>query len=132
MEMAEVQQVVKKFEEYGMRLFTDYPTIENQHCFMVDNMIVYLDKKDNTIAVSFLASSKPEEVANSMMILSEIEGLDDIYVMESFVYDMNDKFISGNDAHVLVKESIKHEAIKEFAKRQTYIEVLSKANCYKC
>ena len=130
--MAEVSDVVKKFEEYGMKLFTDYPTPENQHCFMVDNMIVYLDKNDNSIAVSFLASSKPEEVANNMMILKEIEGLDDIYVMESFVYDMNDKFVSGDEAHKIVRESIQHEALKEFAKRQTYIEVLSKAKCFDC
>jgi 3-methyladenine DNA glycosylase AlkC len=132
MEMAEIKHVVKKFEEYGMRLFTDYPTEENQHCFMVENMIVYLDKKDNSIAVSFLASSKPEQVAQNMMILSEIKDLDDIYVMESFVYDMNDKFVSGDDAHNLVKQSIEHEALKEFAKRQTYIEVLSKAKCFDC
>lgn len=132
MEMAKVTEVVKKFEKYGMKLFTDYQTVENQHCFMVENMIVYLDKKDNTIAVSFLASSKPEEVANNMMILSEIEDLNDIFVMESFVYDMNDKFISGDDAHKIVKESIEHNALKEFAKRQTYIEVLSKAKCFDC
>lgn len=132
MVMAEISDVVKKFEEYGMKLFTDYPTPENQHCFMVDNMIVYLDKNDNSIAVSFLASSRPEEVANNIMILKEIEGLDDIYIMESFVYDMNDKFLSGDEAHKLVKEAIQHEALKEFAKRQTYIDILSKAKCFDC
>ena len=132
MEMAEVSQVIKKFEQYGMKMFTDHPSTEHQHCFMVENMIVYLDKKDNSIAVSFLASSKPEEVASNMMILSEIEDLDGIYIMESFVYDMDDKFISGDDAHKLVKKSIEHEALRDFAKRQTYIEVLSKANCHEC
>ena len=130
--MPEVKKVANKFKEYGMKLFTDYPVEKNEHCFMVDNMIVYLDKKDNTIAVSFLASSKPEEVANYMMILNEIENLNEIFVMDSFVYDLNDKFVSGDDAHKLVKESIQHEALKEFAKRQTYIEVLSKANCFDC
>ena len=132
MKMAEVSDVVKKFEQYGMRLFSDYPTVENQHCFMVENMIVYLDKKECTVAVSFLASLKPEEVANNMMILSEIKGLKDIFVMESFVYDINDKFVSGDAAHRLVKNNIEHEALKNFAKRQTYLEVLNKANCYEC
>ena len=132
MEMAEVSDMVKKFEEYGMKLFTDYPSMENQHCFMVENMIVYLDKNDNTIAVSFLASSKPEEVASNLMILNEIEGLEDIYIMDSFVYDMNDRFVSGDEAHKIVKESIQHEALKEFAKRQTYIDVLTKAQCFEC
>jgi hypothetical protein len=130
--MAEVKMVTKKFKEYGMKVFTDYETIEDQHCFMVEDMIVYLDKKDNSIAVSFLASSKPEDVAQNMMILSEIEDLNEIFVMDSFVYDMNDKFVSGADAHKLVKKTIEHDAVKEFAKRQTFIEVLTKAKCFDC
>ena len=132
MEMAEVNEVVKKFEEYGMKLFTDYPTKKNEHCFMVENMIVYLDKDDNSIAVSFHASAKPEEVAQNMVILNEIKDLNDIYVMESFVYDLNEKFVSGDDAHKLVKELIEHEALREFTKRQSYIEVLTKAKCFDC
>ncbi|MCK5613100.1 hypothetical protein KAR91_65105 [Candidatus Pacearchaeota archaeon] len=132
MKIAEVNEVVKKFNEYGMKLFKDYPIEKSEHCFMVENMIVYLDKKDNTIAVSFHASAKPEEVANNMMILNEIEGLSDIYVMESFIYDINNRFLSGEEAHKLVKESIEHKALKEFAKRQTYIEVLTKAKCHEC
>ena len=75
---------------------------------------------------------KPEEVANNMMILNEIDGLSDIFVMESFVYDLNDKFLSGEDAHSLVRRSIENEALKEFATRQTYIEVLTKAKCHEC
>ncbi len=130
--MEKINEVVKKFNEYGMKLFTDYPIEKSEHCFMVENMIVYLDKKDNSIAVSFHASAKPEEVANNMMILNEIEGLSDIYVMESFVYDINDKFLSGDDAHKLVKESIEHNALKEFTRRQLYIELLTKEKCHEC
>jgi hypothetical protein len=132
MEMAEVDQVRKKFKEYGMKLFTDYSTREDEHCFMVDNMIIYLDKKDNSIAVSFLASAKPEEVASNMIVLNEIEGLSDIFVMESFVYDVNDKFLSGEEAHSLVKETIRHSALKEYVKRQTYLDILMKAKCFEC
>lgn len=130
--MADVSKVVDKFNEYGMRMFTDYPTTKNEHCFMVENMIVYLDKKDNTLAVSFLASSKPEVVANNLMVLNEIDDVDDIFIMESFVYDKNDKFVSGEDAHTIVKKSIELEALKEFTKRQAYTEVLVKANCFEC
>jgi hypothetical protein len=52
--------------------------------------------------------------------------------MDSFVYDLNEKFLSGDDAHKLVKESIEHEALREFTKRQAYIEVLGKAKCFDC
>ena len=67
-----------------------------------------------------------------MMILNEIKDLNDIYVMESFVYDMNDKLLSGEEAHRLVKQNIEYEALKEFAKRQRFIEFLTKAQCFEC
>ena len=132
MEMAEVEQVRKKFQQYGMRLYTDYSSREGEHCFMVDNMIIYLDKNDNSIAVSFLASAKPEEVATNMMVLNEIEDLSEIFVMESFVYDINDKFISGEEAHTLVRETIKHDILKDYVKRQAYLDILTKAKCFEC
>lgn len=132
MDMTDKYSVIKKFEEYGMNVFADYPTEKNEHCFMVENMIVYLDQEDNTLAVSFHASAKPEEVGQNLQILNEIEGLDDIQVMESFIYDMNDRFLSGSDAHELVKKTIETEAVKQFAKRQAYTEFLVKAKCYDC
>jgi hypothetical protein len=130
--MVKINTIVKKFEEYGMNIFTDYPTDKEEHCFMVDNMIVYLDKEDNSVAISFVASAKPEEVARNVMILNELNDLKQIYIMESFVYDMNDKFISGDDAHNLVKKTIEHDALKDFVKRQAYTEVLVKSKCFKC
>jgi hypothetical protein len=132
MEMADVSDIIDKFNEHGMRLFTDYPTQKHEHCFMVENMIIYLDKKKNSIAVSFLASSKPEVVAQNLLVLKEIEDVDNVFVMESFVYDMNDRFISGEDAHLIVKKSIEHEALKEYTKNQAYTEVLTKASCFEC
>jgi hypothetical protein len=52
--------------------------------------------------------------------------------MDSFVYDMNDRFLSGEEAHNLVKKSIESNAISDFAKRQTYTEILVKSKCFKC
>jgi len=132
MDMADKKILLKKFNEYGLNVFTDYPTEKNEHCFMVDNMIVYLDEEDNSIAVSFHASSKPEEVANNLLILNELKEIKEIHVMDSFVYDMNDRFLSGEDAHNLVKKSIETNAITDFAKRQTYTEILVKSKCFKC
>ena len=131
MDMTDKNSVLKKFEEYGMNLYTDYPTEKNEHCFMVDNMIVYLDQEDNTVAVSFHASAKPEDVAQNLLILKEID-VDDIYIMDSFIYDLNNRFISGEDAHKLVKRTIETEAVNDFTKRQTYTEYLVKAKCFDC
>jgi hypothetical protein len=132
MDMTDKRSVLKKFEEYGMNVFTDYPTEKHEHCFMVENMIVYLDQKDSTLAVSFHASSKPEEVGSTLLILKEIEGLSNIHVMESFVYDMNDRFLSGKDAHKLVKQTIETAAIEKFAQRQAYTEILIRSKGHDC
>jgi len=131
MDMTDKNSVLKKFEEYGMNVFTNYKTEKNEHCFMVENMIIYLDQDDDTLAVSFHASAKPEEVAQNLLILKELE-VNDVYIMDSFVYDLNDKFISGEAAHELVKRSIEVEAVKDFTTKQAYTEYLVKAKCYDC
>jgi hypothetical protein len=131
MDMTDKNSVLKKFEEYGMNVYTDYPTEKNEHCFMVENMIVYLDQKDDTIAVSFHASAKPEEVAQNLLILKELE-VNDVYIMDSFVYDLNDKFLSGEKAHELVKRTIETQAIKDFTIKQAYTEYLVTAKCFDC
>ena len=37
-----VEKIVDKLTEYGMALYTDYPTKDQGHCFMVRDMIIFL------------------------------------------------------------------------------------------
>ena len=127
-----VDTVTKKLSEYGFGLFTDYPTEDQGHCFVTKGMIIFLDEEDDSIAITFQADSKPEDVASSLLMINEIENITEISVMESFTYDKDNKFISGIEAHDVVKGDIILRAFKELAKQQTYNELLKNVDGYNC
>ena len=127
-----VDDVIKKLTEYGMALYTDYPTQDQGHCFITKEMIIFLDEDDDSLAITFQADSKPEDVASNVLILNEIDRVTDISIMESFIYDKDNKFISGNDAHELVNNTIIETAFQKIAKQQAYFAILQNAECYEC
>ena len=127
-----VNTVIEKLSEYGFGLFTDYPTEDQGYCFVTKGMIIFLDEDDDSIAITFQADSKPEDVASNLLIINEIEDVTEISIMESFIYDKDNKFISGNKAHDIVKGDIILKAFKELAKQQTYTEILKNVEGYNC
>jgi hypothetical protein len=127
-----VDSIVDKLTEYGMALYTDYPTKDQGHCFMVKDMIIFLDEEDDSISITFQADSKPEDVASNLMILHEIDGVAEISIMESFIYDKNNNFISGSEAHTIVRSSLIEDAFRKVAKHQAYNEILTDMKCFEC
>ena len=127
-----VDSVVDKLTEYGMALYTDYPTKDQGHCFMVRDMIIFLDEEDDSLAITFQADAKPEDVASNLMILHEIDKVSEISIMESFIYDKDNNFISGSEAHNVVRSSLIEDAFKKVATHQAYNEILLYSDCYKC
>ena len=99
---------------------------------MTKEMIVFLDQDDDSLAITFQADSKPEDVATNLMILNEIENVTDIAIMESFIYDKQNKFISGNEAHEIVKASLIEDAFRKVATHQAYNQILMNVKCFDC
>ena len=127
-----IDAIVDKLSEYGMAIYTDYPTEDQGHCFMVRDMIIFLDEEDDSLAITFQADSKPEDVASNLMILNEIEGVTEISIMESFIYDRNNKFVSGNEAHIIVRSALIEDAFKKVATHQAYNQILATMPCFEC
>ena len=124
--------IIDKLTEYGMALYTDYPTEDQGHCFMTKGMIVFLDEEDDSLSITFQADSKPEDVASSLMVLNEIDDVSDISIMESFIYDKENNFITGSEAHNVVRSSLIEDAFKKVATHQAYNEILLTMPCFKC
>jgi hypothetical protein len=124
--------IINKIAEYGLLLSSDYPTDDNAHCFIVEGMIIFLDHKNDSLSITFQADSKPEDVASNLLILCEVDGIEDISIMESYMYDKDGNFITGEDAHNLVKDSLVAKAFKKVAKQTVYTEILNKVNCFNC
>ncbi len=128
--MTIIDKVRDKLEEYEMKIFSDYPVEDSEHVFYVENMILFVGLLDNSIGISFQATIPPERAANIALILNEI-GLE-LDVMESFIYDKDNKCITGSKAFDLIENTKKATAVQEFIKQQSYNQLLSSTKCYKC
>ena len=127
-----VDKVIEKFVEYNVGILTDYETEDRGHCVVTPGMLVFVDNDDNTISIAFQADQKPEDVATNLLILNEIEDITHISIMESFIHDSNQNFISGQEAHDLVKQDIITQAFQKVAKQQAYNEILKSTDCFNC
>lgn len=131
--MAIVDKTRTKFKEYGLEIFNDYPIGDTgEYVFFVEDMVVFIDIKANTIGVSFQVETKPEKVAQMILILNEIEASTEIDVMESFTFDNNNQFLSGDKAYNLVEQSKEGKIIHDFVTKQAYRNLLVKSEGYQC
>jgi hypothetical protein len=131
--MSIVDKVRSKINEYGLEIYSDYPLIDHDgedYVFFVEEMILFINEKEKSIAVSFQASTKPERAANIILILNETKT--NIDVMESFIFDKNNEYLSGEKAFDLIEKSKQSDVIQDFVKDQTYREILLTAKCHEC
>ena len=127
-----VDDTRKKLEEYGIQIYTDYPLNKQEHLFMADNMLLFVHTEEHEIGISFQAETKPKSVATSVLIILEIESVTDVDIMESFVVDEENKFISGENAYKLINKKNQYLALGEVFKEQAYAEILMNGTTGSC
>jgi len=131
--MSIVDKTKQKIQEYGLEIFSDYPIEDNEeHVIFVDDMVVFINKKEKTLGVSFQVSTKPEKVAQMVLILNEIDESAEIDVMDSFTFDRNNNFLSGDQAYNLEERSHEGKIIHDFLTQQAYRDLLIKSRGYEC
>lgn len=128
--MSIVERLSMKLDEYGMTIYSDYLVEETEHVFYVENMMLFVDTVEETIGVSFQVNTKPEKVADMMLILNELN--EEIDVMASFIFDKNNRCLSGKEAFKLVDDTKKYDVIKDFIKEQTYQNILMTSKGHEC
>lgn len=131
--MSIVDKVRSKINEYGLEIYSDYPLIDGNdedYVFFVEDMILFINEKEKSIEVTFEASTRPERAANMILILNEIKT--NINIMESFIFDTNNEYLSGEKAFDLIEKSKQSDAIQDFVKDQTYKEILLTTKCHEC
>ncbi len=130
--MSIVDQVKSKIDEYGLEIYSDYPLEDGdgEYVFFVECMTLFINIEEKSIGVSFEASTRPDRAANMILILNEI-GIE-INVMESFIFDRNNEYLSGEQAFDLIEKSKQSDAIQDLLKDQTYKEILLTSKCHEC
>ena len=118
-----VKKILKKLDEYGFELYNQYSDENNNHYFMIDDMVLCYDDNDGILSIAFKASIKPEQAANNTLILKEIDGIKDFEIMESFIYK-GKEILSGDDAHKYVEKVHGNKEIGKYISKQNQIQML--------
>ena len=127
-----VEDVRIKLEEYGIKIYTDYSLSEDEYLFMADNMLLFVHTENHEVGVSFQAETKPKVVANSLLIILEVDSVSDVDIMESFIVDENSNFISGEKAFKIIDKKNQYQALNEVFKEQAYAEILLNGTTGEC
>jgi hypothetical protein len=129
--MSIIDQVRAKIDEYGLEVFSDYPLVDgDEYVFFTEDMILFVNKKEESIGISFQASTRPDRAAKMILIINEIEI--DINIMESFIFNRNNEYLSGEKAFDLIEKTKKSDAVQNFVKDQMYKEILLTSDCHEC
>jgi len=126
-----VEKIQNKLNEYDFKIYNHYSADKEEYIFMVEDMIIFIHEKRNEVNISFQVTTRPDVVAQHILILKEIEDTE-INVMDSFIYDHQRTFVSGDRAFNLVENSIKRQGVEEFIKHRDMTEMLEKSNCFHC
>jgi len=125
-------KIEKKLLEYGFDIYDQYKVEDEQWLFLVTDMVIFVDINTGETNISFQATTKPDTVANNILILKEIPDLDDLRVMDSFIFNDNKQMIKGDEAFKLIQSSIENKAVEKYVKGLTYASLLNNSDCHEC
>lgn len=125
-------KIEKKLLEYGFDIYDQYKVEDEQWLFLVTDMVIFVDINTGETNVSFQATTKPDIVANNILILKEIPELDDLRVMDSFIFNDYKQMIRGEEAFELIQSSIENKAVEKYVKELSYASLLNNSDCHEC
>jgi hypothetical protein len=130
--MSLTKQVTQKLDEYGIEIFKDYEVEEKgEHVFYSRHMIVFVNDSDNSISVTFQATTKPEKSASLALILNQLRDAE-MHIMEPFIFNDKNEFISGEAAYQLIENADKEKIRREMMKHDIYSHILETSECHEC
>jgi hypothetical protein len=126
------ETVLNKIQEYNIHVNTHNKIDNNNHVFVTDSMILFVNSKEKSLAFSFYATAIPEVVANYVLILKQIPDIKDFHVMESFIHDEQGNFVAGEKAFEIARTGSKNKILEDVCKQNIYKGILEQAKCFRC
>jgi hypothetical protein len=123
------EAVVEKLIDYGFKIHAEQKIEgECEYYIAIDNVAVFINEKDNYIKISYMADMKPEDAASFLLVVQEIEEIEKIVIMESFIFDNEKNLLSGQDAYNEVRRKIADQAIRNFTIHQFHTKMLEEVD----
>jgi hypothetical protein len=123
----------QKLIEYGMVILNDYPIEEeNQHVYILEDMILFLSFFDNSLSISFNVKLKPETAAQNLIIFEEIKSISMFDILDSYVINNKNKIVCGEKAYEILEKSNRAEILIEHLRDEQYRRILETSKCFEC
>jgi len=123
-----VNDILDKFEIS----IQDFYKLENQqHALYTKDMILFINELDHSVGISFFAPTIPEVSANLTLIINQIKNVK-VYIMESFVFNEESEYVSGQKAFDILKQVQTEKIAKEVSKQFEYQYMLDNYKGYLC
>jgi len=127
-------KIIDKLNEYGVKIFSKYETEEDGgYCILCETLIIFLDSSGEEVSVSFRADTRPDESALFILIIQEcVEKIENISVMESYIFDKNGVIKTGEAAYKFIGTMIESEIQRKIKTKKFFEDVLMNADCFEC
>jgi hypothetical protein len=126
------QNIYDKITEFDFKEISHYPSDdEGIYILSVEEFVMFINNEKKSVAISFLADTKPEVVANDILVLKQIPQIEKIEIMDSFIL-VNDDMLSGEEAFELLYNSIKSEGAREYSRNRIFETILTEVEGFKC
>lgn len=121
--------VIDKLKSYNIPIYKKDKSENGDYIIFSEEMIIFIDEVN--VSISFQAITKPSDAARYALILREIPDIQ-ILIMEVFIYTTDKKFVCGDEAYQVVRDSIKQNAMKEYATQEVYTQILETTKGFEC
>lgn len=112
--------ILKKLIKIGLDVEEEYDS--DKHYFISDEMIICL--VDKQLTISFHVSLLLELVANTVLLLNQIELVNNIKVLPCFIVDEDKKTLIGKKAYEYFKQMEIKKEMDDFIKNFNYVNML--------
>lgn len=126
--------VEKKLNEYGYEIYQTFETSnDKEFCIMTDDIMIFVDENEKSLSLSFECTSKPVDVAQSIMMLNEIDKIDHIYIIESYIFNHSCKeYVVGEEAEKIADKLMQAKILNAYTRDQLYSHILATHKCHEC
>jgi hypothetical protein len=126
------ERVKEKLYEFNFSIISNYKIDGTEdNMIITDDMIIAVNDKTRTTAISFEATTRPDIAAKRMLILGEIKTFSEMVVMESYVFE-NNQLVTGQKAIDIAHKRMGREVINDFVKKQVYFDIMKSEKCFDC
>jgi len=127
----EIKNIIEKLEGNDIEINNHY-SVKKEYFIFTDILILCYMHMNKALSVSFSADTNIVVVANSILMLKELDDIKEFIIMESFIIALDD-MLFGIEAEEYAKEScikkFKDEFIQTHNQLQTLIHSVPQGRC---